>query len=100
MDEPAFLITATAKRRRRPSAKTDLQRRAVVSAGPRAEKIARTTVSEADRNGVRYQTLILSDLGTYYILEEDPRSGEVCAHRITPAEARDFCRHAALGHFT
>ena len=53
-------------------------------------KIARSTVTNAKTGRTYCETLIQTELGTYFILDEDLSRGEVTTRRVTENEAREF----------
>ncbi len=55
-----------------------------------ATKIASNTITNAETGITHCETLIQTELGTYFILNEDLLSGEVATRRVTANEAREF----------
>jgi hypothetical protein len=53
-------------------------------------KIASNIATDAETGRRHCETLIQTELGTYFILDEDLSTGEVRSRRVTATEARGF----------
>lgn len=55
-------------------------------------KIAKRSVTNTSTGATRYETLIQTELGTYFILSEDPSTGDISSRRVSEIEANEFAR--------
>lgn len=53
-------------------------------------KIATNFISPTATTGPHTETLIQTEMGTYFILDEDLVSGEIVSHRVSADEAQQF----------
>jgi len=53
-------------------------------------KIASNILTDAETGQMHCKTLIQTELGTYFILDEDLSTGEVSSRRVTATEAREI----------
>jgi hypothetical protein len=53
-------------------------------------RIASKMITDAETGREHFETLIQTELGTYFILDEDISTGEVRTRRVTAKEALEF----------